>query len=176
MQTDEQLMDQFQKGRREAFDELFERYRSPVYGFFRRRLNIQARAEDLTQETFLVILRGHERYEPLARFRTYLYAIALKMLWTERRKQLRESRQSGNADEIPQRSEPESTFWVRSALAQLQVDHREVLMLREYEQLSYDDIAELLKIPVNTVRSRLFRARSEMKTLLQSQDVREASR
>jgi len=176
MQTDEQLMDQFQKGRREAFDELFERYRNPIYAFFRRRLNVTARAEDLTQETFLVILRGHERYEPRARFRTYLYAIALKMLWTERRKELRESRHGAPAEELPQRSEPAAAIWVRDALAQLQADHREILMLREYEQLSYDDIAELLKIPVNTVRSRLFRARSEMKTLLQSQDVREASR
>lgn len=176
MQTDEQLMDQFQRGRREAFDELFERYRNPVYGFFRRRLTIGARAEDLAQETFIVILRGSERYEPRARFRTYLYAIALKLLWTERRKEARESRHDANTEELQQETDPASAIWVRDALAQLQADHREVLMLREYEQLSYDEISALLKIPVNTVRSRLFRARSEMKTLLQSHTVREASR
>src|SRR2546428_9613516 len=92
MRSDEQLMLEFQKGTAEAFDELFERYRNPIYGFFRRRLADAGRAEDMTQETFVVILRGTERYQPSAKFRTYLYAIALKLLWTERRKEQREAR------------------------------------------------------------------------------------
>src|SRR5262245_44172091 len=98
MRSDEQLMLEFQAGTAKAFEELFERYRSPIYKFFRRRLDAKERAEDLTQETFIVILRGTERYEPRAKFRTYLYAIALKLLWTERRKQVREARDNA---EIP---------------------------------------------------------------------------
>src|SRR5438552_2803323 len=70
---------------------------------------------------------------------------------------------------------PGPTLWIREALAKLQPDHREVLMLREYEQLSYDEIAAVLEMPVNTVRSRLFRARAELKTLLEPQTAREAS-
>ena len=83
MLSDEQLMLEFKAGNAEAFEELFQRYRNPIYAFFRRRLNTANRAEDMTQETFVVILRGTDRYEPRAKFRTYLYAIALKLLWSE---------------------------------------------------------------------------------------------
>ena len=76
MISDEVLMLAFQQGSREAFDELYTRYRSPLYGFFRRRLSSELRAEDLAQETFLVVIRGAESYEPRALVRTYLYAIA----------------------------------------------------------------------------------------------------
>jgi RNA polymerase sigma factor (sigma-70 family) len=71
MKSDEQLMLEYQGGSPMAFEQLFERYRTPVYAFFRRRLNDAARAEELAQETFIVILRGSERYEATARFRTY---------------------------------------------------------------------------------------------------------
>jgi RNA polymerase sigma-70 factor (ECF subfamily) len=138
-------------------------------------LNNVARAEDLTQETFIVILRGTERYEKRALFRTYLYAVALKLLWGERRRELREPPAGPDVEEITQASDPAANLWVRDAFARLDEDHREVLMLREYEQLSYDEIAELLKIPINTVRSRLFRARAELKGLLEQQTVKEKS-
>src|ERR1041385_8693570 len=86
MISDEALMLEFQGGSRAAFDELFARYRKPLYGFFRRRLNDPERAEDLTQETFLAVIRAAVRYEPRALVRTYLYGIALKLLAVERRK------------------------------------------------------------------------------------------
>src|SRR5438132_5677380 len=175
MRSDEQLMLEFQKGKSQAFEELFQRYRNPIYGFFRRRLNDETRAEDMTQETFVVIIRGTERYEPRAKFRTYLYAVALKLLWTERRKESREARIGGEPVEPRQENDPSAALWIRDAIARLDPDHREVLMLREYEQLSYDEIAELLQIPVNTVRSRLFRARAELKALLEPRMTREAS-
>ena len=63
-------------------------------------------------------------------------------------------------------STQESGLWVREALAKLDSADCEILMLREYEQLSYGEIAELLRIPVNTVRSRLFRARMALKECL----------
>src|ERR1051326_7078385 len=165
MQSDEQLMLEFQKGKSEAFEELFRRYLHPLYGFFRRRLNNISRAEDLTQETFVVILRGIERYEKRALFRTYLYAVALKLLGTERRRESREPPAGPNVEELTQPGDSSASLWIRDAFSRLDDDHREVLMLREYEQLSYDQIAELLSIPINTVRSRLFRARAELKAL-----------
>src|ERR1700730_17095431 len=91
MTSDEHLMLEFQKGSREAFTELFERYREPVYGFFRRRLNDSARAEELAQETFLAVLRGAARYDPRASFRTYLYAIAFRQISGEWRRAKREA-------------------------------------------------------------------------------------
>lgn len=176
MLSDEQLMLDFQAGKAEAFDELFQRYRNSIYAFFRRRLSNTNRAEDLAQEAFIVVLRGKARYEQRALFRTYLYAIALKLLWGERRRESRERRSMNAADEPRSNGESSAGIWVREALAGLDADHREVLMLREYEQLSYQEIAELLGIPVNTVRSRLFRARGELRTLLDAQTTKGASR
>src|SRR5437588_4035848 len=91
MVSDEALMLEFGQGSREAFEELFARYRQPLYGFFRRRLESRERAEDLTQESFLAVIRATSRYEPRALVRTYLYGIALKLVAAERRKQARNS-------------------------------------------------------------------------------------
>ena len=176
MLSDEQLMLEFQRGEAKAFQELFERYRNPIYRFFRRRLSNISRAEDMAQDTFVIILRGTERYETRAKFRTYLYSVALKLLWTERRKQAREAAMSRETAELQESNSPMEGLWVRDALERLDADHREILMLREYEQLSYEEIGDVLKIPLNTVRSRLFRARAELKGFLEPQTTREASR
>jgi len=159
---------EFQQGSREAFEELLARYRNPLYGFFRRRLASRERADDLTQETFLAVIRATARYEPRAMVRTYLYAIALNLLAAERRK-AREAPMLPNPETRP---EPEAALWVKQALERLDPAEREILMLREYEQLRYEEIAELLRIPVNTVRSRLFRSRMALKSLLEKSCTR----
>lgn len=168
MTTDEQLMLEFQRGSRPAFAELFERYRDALYRFFRRRLGDPSRGEDLAQETFLAAARGVARYEPRAPVRAYLYGIAFNLLAAERRKRARETRLADPPDESRGADDPDKTLAVRQALEQLEPEAREVLLLREYEQLSYGEIAQLLSIPVNTVRSRLFRARLALKGVLES--------
>src|SRR5215470_1822739 len=169
MTSDEALMLEFQGGSRAAFEELFARYRKPLYGFFGRRLNNAERAEDLTQETFLAVIRAASRYEPRASVRTYLYGIALKLLAAERRKFLTSGTSGQSAGEPKTEGTPEVVLWIRQAMEMLDAPEREILMLREYEQLSYSEIAELLRIPVNTVRSRLFRSRLTLKSYLESQ-------
>ena len=169
MTSDEALMLQFQGGSRAAFEELFARYRKPLYGFFGRRLNNRERAEDLTQETFLAVIRAASRYEPRASLRTYLFGIALKLLAAERHKFLTGSTSGQPAPEPKTGGTPECVLWVRQAMEKLDAPDREILMLREYEQLSYSDIAQLLRIPVNTVRSRLFRSRLALKSYLESE-------
>jgi RNA polymerase sigma factor (sigma-70 family) len=168
MTTDEALMLEFQNGSREAFEELFARYREPLYGFFRRRLESKERADDLMQETFLAVIRATARYQPRALVRTYLYGIALKLLAAERRREHRSEAPS------PISEDPtlDQTLWVKQALDKLDASEREILMLREYEQLSYQEIAELLRLPLNTVRSRLFRARMALKHYLEPAEMR----
>jgi RNA polymerase sigma-70 factor, ECF subfamily len=164
--TDEALMLDVRRGSRAAFEVLFDRYRDPVWRFFRRRVDDSARAEELVQDVFVAILQNAVRYEPRAAFRSYLFSIAFNALKADRRKAV--SRKVAHlADEPPAvLPDPDDTIWVRRALATLDSDHRDMLMLREYEQLSYQEIAELLRIPVNTVRSRLFRARTDLKHAL----------
>lgn len=164
--SDERLMLVFRLGNSEAFTELFRRYSNSVYGFFRRRFENPGRAEELAQETFVAVLRGIERYEPRATFRTYLYGIAMKILMAERRKSARRERSASKPLDPSADSCVEAVIWLQRAIEQLDADHRDILLLREYEQLTYEEIAGLLRLPVNTVRSRLFRARTALKGFL----------
>ncbi len=169
MISDEALMLEFQRGSREAFDELYARYRQPLYGFFRRRLDSEMHAEDLAQESFLAVIRASARYEPRALFRTYLYGIALNLIAADRRK-YRPCTTLVSEPEATSAGATDRDLWIRQALQKLDRHDREILMLREYEQLSYADIAELLRVPLNTVRSRLFRARMALKSYLRPEE------
>ncbi len=168
-ETDEQLMAAFKGGIAEAFTTLFARYKQPLFGFFLRRVADPSQAEELTQETFLAVLRATSRYEASALVRTWLYAIGLKILQAHRRKATFRAMFQG---EQPAGREPaienglDARLLVREAVGKLDPMDREVLLLREFEGLSYAEIAELLHLPVNTVRSRLFRARMALHNLL----------
>lgn len=167
--SDEELMVAFSRGQTDAFSALFARYKQPVFGFFRRRVADPAQAEELTQETFLAILRAAARYQPTALFRTYLYAVSFKILRAYRRKIVFRATFLG---EQPPDREPaiedaiEAKALMRDAVGKLESLDREILLLREFEQLSYAEIADLLSLPLNTVRSRLFRARQALHDLL----------
>jgi RNA polymerase sigma factor (sigma-70 family) len=166
--SDEQLMVAFSRGASDAFSELFSRYKQPMFGFFRRRLRDPAEAEELTQETFLAVLRA-SRYEPSATFRTYLYAIGFNVLRAHRRKAAFRAMFHGTESEDREpavRNTMDADLWLRDAVNRMERLDREILLLREFEQLSYAEIAELLKLPLNTVRSRLFRARTALRDLL----------
>jgi len=168
--SDERLMLGFSQGSSEAFTELFSRYKQPIYGFFRRRVAEPAHAEELTQETFLALLRAAARYQPRALFRTYLYAIGFQILRAHRRKAAFRATFFGHRNSVPDPSRQDSTesaLWVRRAVEKLDALDREILLLREFEQLSYAEVADLLQLPLNTVRSRLFRARTALRNLLE---------
>lgn len=167
--SDEQLMIAFSRGSNDAFSQLFARYKQPLFGFFWRRVPDRAQAEELTQEAFVAVIRAAPRYEPSARFRTYLYAIALKILRAYRRKAAFRATFLGSPAEHVEPSAESgivTQLFMREALRKLDGIDREILLLREFEQLSYAEIAELLNLPVNTVRSRLFRARTALRELL----------
>jgi RNA polymerase sigma-70 factor (ECF subfamily) len=166
--SDEQLMVAFSQGSTEAFGELFARYKQPLFGFYCRRVADPAHAEELTQETFLAVLRAARRYEPRALFRTYLYAIGFKILRAHRRKaafRLTFLGVAGSREPAVQIAN-EAEVVLRQAVGKLERMDRQILMLREFEELSYSEIGELLGLPVNTVRSRLFRARMGLRDLL----------
>lgn len=168
-ETDEQLMAAFARGSTDAFSTLFTRYRQPLFGFFWRRIADRPQAEELTQETFLALFKAQGRYEATALFRTYLYAIAIRILRAHRRKATFRAMFLGPLapdQEAETQTGMHEEITLREALGKLDRVAREVLMLREYEELSYVEIAAVLRIPVNTVRSRLFRARMALREML----------
>ncbi len=167
--SDEQLMIDFSHGSADAFERLFVRYKQPLFGFFRRRVGDVGRAEELTQDTFVAVVRASGRYVPSATFRTWLYAIGYTILRADRRKAAFRGmfhREDREVDDLGKDNTIDIDLFMREALKKLDREEREILLLREFEQLSYAEIAELLRLPVNTVRSRLFRARMALRELL----------
>lgn len=169
MLSDEELIAEIRQGSRAAFEALFERYRQPVWQFFRRRTLRADDAEELAQDTFVAVLKGAARYAQRGTFRSYLFGIATNVLLADRRKAAHRATEPLDVEPADQEPfDPESRIWVRDALASLDEDGREILMLREYEQLSYQEIADLRGTPLNTVRSQLFRARLALKSALET--------
>lgn len=162
-------------GSSDAFAELFDRHRAALWGFFRRRVPDHGRAEDLLQDTFVALLKSTGRYEARDVFRRFLFGIAYNVLADERRRagvQGSESWGQGSQETALAALAAPTTnltdvLMVRRAIAGLDAIDREVLLLREFEALAYADIAAALDIPLNTVRSRLFRARMALKEKLQ---------
>jgi RNA polymerase sigma-70 factor (ECF subfamily) len=167
MTSDEDLMTQVRGGSPTAFGTLFDRYREPVWRFFRRRTPDAGRAEELAQDTFVAVLDGATRYEGRGSFRSYLFGIAYNVLLADRRKAaFRVTTPVDEEPPDPNAGDLDAAIWVRHALAALDEDDREILMLREYEQLSYQEIADIRQAPLNTIRSQLFRARAALKAAL----------
>ena len=164
---DEELIAEVKGGSRAAFEALFDRYRETVWRFFRRRTADAGRAEELAQDTFVGILEGAARYQQRGSFRSYLFGVAYNVLLADRRKGVFRQTTTIDTEPVdPGSGDPDAAIWVRRALDELEDDDREILMLREYEQLSYQEIADLRNTPINTVRSQLFRARAALRTAL----------
>ena len=156
-------MQAFKRGEALAFRELFDRYKNPIYGFVRRRVDDPSRAEEITQDVFLALVQQQKNYEVRASFRTFLYRIALNRVVSERRK-IAEA--PALDPEVAAGGDIGAGQQVREALARLEPEQREIVMLREYQGLSYQEIAQVLNVPVGTVRSRLFRAKLALRELL----------
>jgi RNA polymerase sigma-70 factor (ECF subfamily) len=167
--SDEDLIVEVRRGSRAAFETLFDRYRQPVWQFFRRRTPRADVAEELAQDTFVAVLEGAARYARRGSFRSYLFGIAYNVLLAEGRKRAHRATEPLDVEPADREAcDPDSGIWVRDALATLDEDGREILMLREYEQLSYQEIADLRGTPLNTVRTQLFRARAALRSALET--------
>lgn len=162
-------------GDRGALEQLVEHYWIPVYRAAYRIVHDAEASADVTQATFLSVFENLHRYDPAYKFFSWIYRIAVNQALDHIRRRQR-------ADEAVQREiAPPSTEDASAALdeaaagevafaliATLPEDYRVVLALRHYAELSYDEMAEVLGIPVKTVRSRLYTARQQLKTALEA--------
>ncbi len=175
MRSDDELMAALRAGETLAFEVLFERHRDAIWRFFRRRVDDSEQAADLAQETFLAVLQSAARYEARSGFRSYLFGIAFNVLASARRRSAGHATAPLNGEVVRHVADPGEQIWVRTALAALDADDRDVVMLREFDGLSYEEIAALLAVPVGTVRSRLFRARQALRDKLEGQPARQGA-
>ena len=160
-----------QRGDVAAFSELVARYQDRIYRFLVRLTRSQDDALELTQETFLSAYQALARWKLDARFSTWLFRIARNQAfdWLRRSKRveflaLEDEQDLGIADPAPTPEGALETVQrlreLDRALARLPTEHREILLLREIEEMSYDDIAAVLDISLGTVKSRIARARA----------------
>lgn len=166
------LIKQAQTGDRQAFGELVRRHRSGVVNVVYRMCGDATLAEDAAQECFIRAWRHLHGYKPRSAFRNWLYRIATNYAISE----LRRAKPVADIDDLPlsdDRRGPEAiaeqkerAAAVRTAILALPAVGRSTLILREYEGLSYRDIADTLDIPIGTVMSRLNYARRRLREAL----------
>ena len=157
------LMAQVRAGREDAFRVLVERHRRPVLNFF-ARMGASHHGEDLAQETFVRLWNYRKKYKPSAKFTTFLYVLARHAWLDFVRRQIRFKLFTDRyREEIPVSTDGgigrlRRNLDVQAALEKLSPKLREVLVLAVHQGLAYDEIAEILRIPVGTVKSRVFNA------------------
>jgi len=179
--TDEDLIAQFQQGELAAYDELVKRFRLPLFSFINRIVKNPGVAEDLLQETFIRLYLNKDSYRQIAKFSTWIFTIGSNLAKTELRK--RKVRKwislSGNSDEDRPIDVPDKSANPFDEVQRLDVREkfnieinklpqvfREAIELRDVQELSYDEISLILKVPLGTVKSRVNRGRQRLRDKL----------
>lgn len=182
---DEDLMELFQEGREAAFTELVRRYTDRLHNFLYRYTQNHNDCQDLVQETFLRVHKSKHSYERIAKFSTWMYTIAINLAKSLYKKKKRMQLTSIHRDE----SNPDSYEMIlpdkdilpdqvlhqkfsmealEAAIESLPEDFKQVVILRDIEQLSYEEISEKLDVPMGTVKSRINRGRAQISHKIKS--------
>ena len=179
---DFELVEAFRRGDEKAFEEIVRRYQHQVANIIYLTLGSREEVEDLSQEVFIRVYKSLARFEFDASLYSWIYRIAVNLCIDEIRrrkirkavsleffseqkleKEKRSKERITAADPLLAREKQEV---IVDALQKLSTNHRTVLLLREYEDLSYGEIARTLRISPQAVKSRIFRAREELRKLL----------
>ena len=172
--SDEILMAAYQAGSQPAFDVLYQRHASNVYGFLVRRLGDAALAADLYQEAFLRVHRARRSYDPKRPFRTWLFSIVHNLLNDALRKQQRAPRLEAEVETVDEHSPErvaaarESGRALRRGLSALPPDEATVLVLARLEGLSYDEIAAVVGRSPAAVKQLAYRALKRLRAVLRA--------
>jgi RNA polymerase sigma-70 factor (ECF subfamily) len=184
--TDQQLVARVQKGDSRAFDALVLKYQHKIFGLISRYVRDADEVQDVAQEAFIKAYKALPNFRGDSAFYTWLYRIAIN---TAKNHLVSRSRRPPGTDVEIEDAEyyesggglheietPENALFgselkavVEGAISGLQEDLRTAITLREFDGLSYEDIAEIMDCPVGTVRSRIFRAREAIEVLVTKQ-------
>ena len=179
--SDEVLIKKFQDGDISAYNQIVYRYKDRLLNFIYRFLNDLDRSEDLVQDTLLKLYTHKDSYREIAKFSTWLYTIAANLARTELRKLKRrktfsvtelshEDREfiisSTDADPSDEHLSKNFENNVHQALLELPDDFKTIIILRDIQELSYDEISKIVELPLGTVKSRINRGRVKLQQLL----------
>lgn len=182
--TDEELVRTVLSGDRERFAELVGRYQARLVNYLYRLVHNTDDAHDLAQEVFVRVYQALDRFDPTYRFSTWLFRVAQNAAIDQiRRRRFRfvpiagqegegqEGRrelelEDGAPSALADLEQHERAGEVRAAIDELPWEYRELILLRHYGELAYEEIAETKSMPLGTVKNKLFRARQMLKTKL----------
>ncbi len=179
--SDEQLMSLFESGDVNAYIELVNRYKDKLINFIFNYLGDLESSEDVVQETMIKLYQKKHYYKEIAKFSTWLYTIAKNLANTELRKRkqrkttlLSQFSKDDKTYELPSNDpEPGQEIQtdivnkiIRDAVYQLSEKFKIVIVLRDIQGLSYEDISEIINVPIGTVKSRINRARLQLQVEL----------
>ena len=179
--SDEQLMSLFQSGDENAYIELVNRYKDKLINFIFNYLGDLESSEDVVQETMIKLYQKKHYYKEIAKFSTWLYTIAKNLANTELRKRkqrkttlLSQFSKDDKTYELPSNDpEPGQEIQtdivnkiIRGAVDQLSEKFKIVIVLRDIQGLAYEDISEIINVPIGTVKSRINRARLQLQVEL----------
>jgi len=172
--SDEDLIEKFQRGDLYAYELIVKRYKDQLLNFVYRFLNNHEEAEDVVQETFLRVYRNRHAYQRVAKFSTWIYTIAGNLARTELRRRHRrrffslsslgvEDKEYEISDEMLSPERHTNTVLseeiIQREINKLSAKFREVIILRDIQELSYEEISKIIRVPIGTVKSRVNRAR-----------------
>lgn len=175
--TDEELMLRFQNGDENSYSELVERYKNKLMNHIFYYMKDRESAEDIVQDTFVRVYLNKEKYKEIAKVSTWIYTIAINLAKTalsrsgkmnsfsitgkdgENDYEIRDNHSSTDRDVLKN----ELSDIIMSSIDSLEEKFREIVMLRDIDEMSYEEIAALLQIPTGTVKSRLNRARLNLR-------------
>ena len=185
--TDPAVVELARKGSEAAYRELLTRYERPVFSLVFRMVRDRETAEDLSQETFIKVLNNLDRYSPEFKFSSWLFKIANNLTIDHLRRRridtisiegapdavTAESARatsiavvSGNESPLEELESRELGTAIERAIGKLRPENRACIMLRHVEDKSYEEIAEIVKLPLGTVKTYIHRARHELRTAL----------
>ncbi|HEY5125440.1 MAG TPA: sigma-70 family RNA polymerase sigma factor [Ignavibacteria bacterium] len=180
--TDEQLIGEFKEGNNDAYSEIVIRYKDRLVNFLFRYTGNKDDSEDLAQDAFIKLYRSKHLYQEIAKFSTWFYTIAINIAKTSLKKKSRMSTLS-ISDYDPENDkdfdipavtiEPDvqanasiENEYIQKAINSLEETYREAIILRDIQDLDYEEIANTLNVPIGTVKSRINRGREKLKVLL----------
>ena len=181
--TDEELMLHYQQGDQAAFETLYRKYKDVLYRYFVKHCGDCHQSEELYQEVWIKLINSTERYQPKAKFKTYLFTIAHNTLIDFYRKhkptQVIEFEDAEMTEELNTNSSPislpedeftlkQKTQLLMHALEKLPADQREVVILHFEEDLTVEEIAEITQVKPETAKSRLRYAKNKLKAAIQN--------
>ena len=180
-ELDEKLCYEFNSGDLTAFEELVRRWEKDILNLAYRYLSDSEDAKDVTQEIFIKLFLNANKFNGRSSFKTWLYRVAVNSIIdysrkqsTKKRKELNNSphhllkKDDGDEDSHNSLEKKEMKKMVKRAMSDLPKKQRVVLLLKEYNDLSFNEISEILNCPVSTVKSRLYKGLSNMKNIIEA--------